>query len=203
MSAPVKELAGVTAPDTSAARAAFGVCADYAEDWLVRHSERAYFLGAAYAASAMIEYDPELLYVAAMLHDIPLTAPFDSHELPFEDAGGHVARGVAAGAGWTAQRRDRVAEVIVLHMRDDVAATQDPESHLLQVSTTADVSGRGLDLFTQDFLGRLLEALPRTGFASGFLAVAHGQASRKPASSAGGLMRTGWAERIMTNALDR
>jgi len=115
----------------------------------------------------MIEYDPELLYVAAMLHDISLTAPFDSHELAFEDAGGHVARVFAAGAGWTAQRRDRVAEVIVLHMRDDVAATQDPESHLLQVSTTADVSGRGLDLFTQDFLGRLLEALPRTGFASG------------------------------------
>ena len=41
---------------------------------------------------------------------------FDSHAVPFEEAGGHVARVFAAGAGWPAERRERLAEVIIRHM---------------------------------------------------------------------------------------
>ncbi|MCK9922734.1 hypothetical protein MXD61_12790 [Frankia sp. AgPm24] len=46
------------------------------------------------------------------------------------------------GAGWSPQRTARVEEIIILHMRDDVAPDDDPESHLLQVATSWDVSGR-------------------------------------------------------------
>ncbi len=199
----VSEVAGVAAPDSGVSRAAVEVCAAHSPDWLVAHSQRAYFFGAAYAASAGIEYDAELFFVAALLHDIALTPPFDAHELSFEDAGGRVAWVFGAGAGWSAARRDRVAEIIVLHMRDDVPASQDPESHLLQVSTTADVSGRGLELFSPSFTAALLDQFPRKGFAQGFLECATAQATRKPQSSSGELMRTGWAQRITTNALDR
>jgi hypothetical protein len=198
----VNEINGIAAPDTPAARAAVEVCAAHAPDWLVAHSQRAFFLGAAHASSAAIEYDPELLFVAALLHDIALTPAFDAHEMPFEDAGARVAWVFGAGAGWSASRRDRVAEVIVLHMRDDVPPSQDPESHLLQVSTTADVSGRGLELFSSSFTDALLDRFPRKGFAQGFLECATAEATRKPKSSSGELMRTGWAQRITTNALD-
>ena len=144
----------------------------------------------------------EINGVAALLHDIALTPAFDAHEMPFEDAGARVAWVFGAGAGWSASRRDRVAEVIVLHMRDDVPPSQDPESHLLQVSTTADVSGRGLELFSSSFTNALLDRFPRKGFAQGFLECATAEATRKPKSSSGELMRTGWAQRITTNALD-
>ncbi|RKT55411.1 HD domain-containing protein [Saccharothrix australiensis] len=192
-----------TAPDSRAARAALEVCEEHTEPWLRNHSLRAYSWATARAAIEDVEHDGELLYVAALLHDLALTPPFDSHTLPFEEAGGRVAKVFAAGAGWAAPRRDRLAEVIVLHMRDDVPAEVDPESHLLQVAVSADVSGRRLDEFPPDFREALLARFPRLGFASGFLARAADQADRKPDCAAAGLMRTGWAERVRNNPLDR
>lgn len=199
----VAEVAGLPAPDTTAAHAAFGVCAEYAGQWLLNHSLRAYFWAAAAGRSAAIEHDAELLYVAALLHDLSLVEPFDSHTVAFEEAGGHLARVFAAGAGWPARRRDRLAEVIVLHMRPPVPAAEDPESHLLQVAVSADVSGRGLAAFDPAFAAELLRRVPRAGFAPAFLDRARAQADRKPASSAGEHMRGGWADRILANPLDR
>jgi len=66
-----------------------------------------------------------------VLHDIGLVDDFDSHTVPFEEAGGSVAWVFAAGAGWPAERRARVSEIVVRHMWDDVDVTLDPESHLL------------------------------------------------------------------------
>jgi hypothetical protein len=139
------------APRTPAARAALETCAAYAEPWLLNHSLRAYFWGAAHAAQAGIGHDAELLFVAATLHDLALTP----------EAGGHLARVFAAGAGWPADRRERLAEVIVLHMRAPVTAGDAPEAHLLQIAVSADVSGRGLDAFDPAFRSALLRRYPR------------------------------------------
>ncbi|MBB5957108.1 HD superfamily phosphodiesterase [Saccharothrix tamanrassetensis] len=188
--------------DSKAARAAFEVCDEYAEPWLRNHSLRAYSWAAAYGAATRVDYDGELLYVAALLHDLALTPPFDSHTMPFEEAGAHLARVFATGAGWSVARRNRLAEIIVLHMRDDVEAREDPESHLLQVAVSADVSGRRLDEFSPEFKAELLERLPRLGFAPAFLAKAEDQAERKPGCAAADLMRSGWPERVLTNPLD-
>ncbi|MEU4804175.1 HD domain-containing protein [Actinosynnema sp. NPDC023587] len=191
-----------TGPDTPAARAALDVCHEHAEPWLRNHSLRAYSWAAAHAATHGIDHDAELLYVAALLHDLALTPAFDSHLLPFEVAGGQVAKVFAAGAGWAAPRRDRLAEVIVRHMRDDVPAEQDPESHLLQVAVSADVSGRRLAGFTDTFTAALLHRFPRLGFAPAFLDRARDQAGRKPDCAAADLFRTGWETRVLGNPLD-
>jgi HD superfamily phosphodiesterase len=63
-----------------------------------------------------IGFDPELLYVAAMFHDIGLVPAFDSHTVAFEEAAGQVARVFAADAVWPAKRRERLSEVIIRHM---------------------------------------------------------------------------------------
>jgi hypothetical protein len=81
------DLAGQPAPRAPAARYALETCAGVAEPWLVHHSLRAYFFAAAHAVQAGIDHDVELLFVAAMLHDLALTVPFDSHRLAFEEAG--------------------------------------------------------------------------------------------------------------------
>src|SRR4051794_25466364 len=129
------DVAGIRAPSGPAADAARLVCAEYADETLYHHSLRAYFFGAAWAEARGLDFDRELLFVSAMLHDLALTPPFDSHTLPFEEAGGHLARVFTAGLGWPAERRDRAAELIVLHMRDDVAPEVDVESRLLQAGT--------------------------------------------------------------------
>ncbi|WP_326588862.1 HD domain-containing protein [Streptomyces sp. NBC_01294] len=190
-------------PDTDSARAALEIASEYADTALLNHSVRSYAFGARYAADHGLEFDAELFYVSALLHDLGLTVPFDSHTLPFEEAGGHVARVLTAGLGWPAARRARAAEVIVLHMRDDVTAAEDVESHLLQVGTSADVSGLRVAAFDPSFTAGLLAAYPRGTFGGDFLALVEDQAARKPDCAAAAYVAGGAAVRIAANPLER
>jgi hypothetical protein len=108
--------------------------------------------------------------------------------------------GVAAG--WTDARAARVAETIVLHMRDDVAATDDTEAHLLQVATSWDVAGRHAEEFSDATRAEILTRYPRLGFGDEFLACFADQAVRKPQSAAAHSLRTNGAGRIKGNPLD-
>lgn len=197
------EVAGVRVPVGRAAEAARLVCEEYADDALYHHSVRSYFFGAAWAETRGLAFDRELFFVSALLHDLALTPPFDSHTLSFEEAGGHLARLFTAGLGWPTERRDRAAELIVLHMRDDVAPETDVEGRLLQVGTSADVSGSGLEAFDASFRDALVEAYPRLGFAKSFVHLFQGQAERKPGCAAAELVAGGWSERAMSNPLDQ
>ena len=79
-------------PDTPACRASLEVATAYCSPALLNHSVRAYLWAAGYAATREIAFDAELLYVSAMLHDLALVKEFDNHSVPFEEAGGHVAK---------------------------------------------------------------------------------------------------------------
>jgi len=138
-----------------------------------------------------------------MLHDIGLVPSFDSHAVPFEHAGGAVARVFAAGAGWTPERGIRAAEVIDRHMWDEVDLEQDPEGHLLELSTGLDISGRNPHRWPDDLRAEVLARYPRLGIADEFTACMSAEAARKPGSSAGSLVRRGMLDRIAANALDR
>lgn len=197
------EVAGVRVPEGRAAEAARLLCEEYAEEALYHHSMRSYFFGAAWAESRGFDFDRELFFVSALLHDLALAPPFDSHTLPFEEAGGHLARVFTAGLGWPVERRDRAAEVIVLHVRDAVAPEVDVESRLLQVGTSADVSGAGLEAFDPSFREALVEAHPRLGFAKSFVHLLQDQAERKPECAAAELVAEEWVERTVSNPLDR
>jgi HD domain-containing protein len=197
------DIAGIGVPGGHAAEAALLVCSEYAGEAVYHHSVRSYFFGAAWAQDRGLDFDRELFFVSAMLHDLSLVPAFDSHAVAFEEAGGHLARVFTAGLGWPSERRDRAAEIIVLHMRDDVAPEVDVESRLLQVGTTADVSGGGVDAFDPAFATALVIAHPRHGFAANFVRLFRDQAERKPACAAAALVAGGgWAERTLANPLD-
>ncbi|MBT2383700.1 HD domain-containing protein [Streptomyces sp. ISL-11] len=189
-------------PGTAACSAAVDVASAYCSPALLNHSTRSYVWAAAHAEAHGIAFDAELLYVAAMLHDLGLAREFDSHTVPFEEAGGHVAWVFAAAAGWPAARRARVSEVIVRHMGDSPDVTADPESHLLELSTSVDISGRGADAFPAGFRAEVLARYPRLGLAEEFTECFRNQAHRKPRSSAAAAVRAGIAERIAANPLD-
>ena len=141
---------------------------------------RAYLWAAGYAATRGIAFDAELLYVSAMLHDLALVKEFDNHSVPFEEAGGHVAWVFGAGAGWPVARRRRAAEVIVRHMWDEVDVAEDPEGHLLELSTGMDISGRRTEDIPADLRRDVLARYPRLGLAEEFVACFRDQAARKP-----------------------
>jgi hypothetical protein len=195
-------IAGVVEPDTATARAALDVVTTYSSPALVNHCRRSYVWAALHAADRGIGFDAELLYVAAMLHDIGLEPEFDSHTVPFEDAGGHVAWVFGAGAGWPRERRQRAAEIIVRHMWDAVDAAADPEGYLLELATGLDISGRHPEWWPPDIRADVVRELPRLGLREAFLLCFQEQARRKPASSAARAMASGIADRLAANVLD-
>ncbi|PZG21612.1 HD domain-containing protein [Nonomuraea aridisoli] len=189
-------------PDTPACRGAYEVAARYHTPSLLNHSVRAYLWAAAYAQANGIAFDAELLYVAAMLHDIGMAPEFDSRTVPFEEAGGHVAWAFCAGAGWSAERRVRASEVIIRHMWDEVPLAEDPEGHLLELSTGMDISGRRTDEIPAGVRREVLALHPRLDIAMEFAACISEQGTRKPDSFAGRFVRAGITERIARNPLD-
>jgi hypothetical protein len=189
-------------PRTAAAVAALEVASAYHSPALLNHSVRAYLWAAADGTARGIGFDPELLYVAAMFHDIGLVPAFDSHTIAFEEAGGHVARVFAAGAGWPAERRERLPEVIIRHMWPQVDLAIDPEGHLLARSTAAEITGRNLGDWADSFRAEVLERYPRLDLTQEFLACFQAQAERKPDSSAAAAVRSGLSTRMTANPLD-
>lgn len=189
-------------PSTPAALAAVSVATRFYSPALLNHCLRSYLWGASYAAAHGITFDDELYFVSAMLHDVALTDPFDSHRVSFEEAGGDLAWVFGVAAGWPADRAARAEEIIVLHMRDDVAAAVDPESHLLQVATAWDVAGRRAEEFAPDARAMVLAQYPRLGFGEEFLACFEDQARRKPDGTAAAAVGSGGATRIRANPLD-
>jgi hypothetical protein len=190
-------------PDTAATRTAEEVLRRYAAPALVHHALRSALFAAAYGRLTGVAYDPELLHVAGLLHDLGLEEPFDSHRLPFEVAGGELAWVFGAGAGWPPERRQRLAEIVVRHMWDDVDPALDPEGHLLERATSLDISGRRLDEWPAPLRADVLAAWPRLDLAERFTACFADQATRKPDSAAAAAMRSGLGERIAANRLGR
>jgi hypothetical protein len=189
-------------PDTTASSAALEVASAYQSPALLSHSRRVFVWAAAYARQQGIQYDAELLFVAAMFHDISLVPEFDSHTISFEEAGGHVARVFAAGAGWPIERRERLGEVIVRHMWPDVDVTDDPEGHLISRAAGLDIAGKNIDDFTPAFRAEVLQQHPRLGLTPEFLTCFQAQATRKPTSSAARAIQSGLNTRMTTNPLD-
>jgi hypothetical protein len=190
-------------PDTDAASRALEVVVRFASPALVNHSRRSYVWAAAYAAAHGIDHDAELLYVAAMLHDIGLVPSFDAHAVPFETAGGHVGWVLVAGAGWPIARRDRVVEVIERHMWPSVDPAMDPEGFLLEIATGLDISGRNPDWWPAELRASVVAAIPRLDLVREFTACFEAEAARKPDSSAARAVASGLAVRLARNPLDQ
>lgn len=188
-------------PQSPAAVAALSVATRFCSPALLNHSVRSYLWGAMYGRAHGIAFDDELYYVSALLHDMGLTEPFDSHRMAFEDAGGRLAWVFGVAAGWSEARAARAQEIIVLHMRDDVSPAADPESHLLQVATSWDVVGRRPELFPPDVRAETLARYPLLGFGAEFLACFEDQARRKPGSAAAASVSNDVARRIAANPL--
>jgi hypothetical protein len=192
----------LTVPDTAAASAAREISAELQSAAMHHHCVRSYLWAAALASSSGPAVDDELLYVAAMLHDLGLHPSFDSHSVAFEQSGGDVARVFAAGAGWPAARRDHVAAVVVEHMLG-VDAAEDAEGSLLERATGIDISGRGVDDVPAGLRREVLDRWPRLDLATEFADCFRGQAARKPGTAAARAMASGLADRLAANPLER
>jgi HD domain len=192
----------VQVPSSPAAVAAREVAAEYCSPALFNHSERSYYFAVGFASVLALDFDAELLYVSALLHDLGLTSAFDNHRMAFETAGGHAAWVLTAGAGWPTARRRRAREVIERHMWPSVDPAFDPEGHLLEIATALDISGSRPDVLPRNFLNEVLARHPRLGLGAEFTASLTDQAERKSDTPAARLVAGGLAEKLRGHPLE-
>jgi HD superfamily phosphodiesterase len=85
-------IAGIHIPDSIMAREATDLVRDTETELLFHHSRRVFLFGALAGERKQLKYDPELLYIGAMFHDMGLVAPYSSEHERFEVDGANAAR---------------------------------------------------------------------------------------------------------------
>src|SRR3569833_2568499 len=69
---------GISIPDSTMARQATELVRDTATPLLFNHSSRVYCFASLSGERQKIAFNPELLYIASMFHDLGLTARYNS-----------------------------------------------------------------------------------------------------------------------------
>lgn len=100
-------------------------------DLLYYHSLRVYSWGALWGALGGVRYDPELLYVGAMFHDIGLVEGHRSEDDRFEVDGANAAREFLRGHGVTGDALRIVWDAIALHTTPGIPEHKEPEVALV------------------------------------------------------------------------
>lgn len=184
------------APDTPIAIASRDLCREVSSVGMTNHCERTFVFGAALGEREGYAFDPELLYVASMLHDLGLPERFDGPE-EFEVQGANAAHDFLVGRGWEDSRADLVREAITWHTKVGTEDHERKEVPLLRLGAGVDVLGLGIEDVPPEVVERALAEFPRAGLKAELVERFADQARRKPESWLGMLVENlDWLERI-------
>jgi hypothetical protein len=181
---------GMPVPDSAFARRAREVIDDVAAVYLVNHSIRSYAWAVGLAWHDGLEFDPEILYVSAALHDIGLVPEYDLGGC-FELDGADAAQRFAIAERQPMDRARAIYDVIALHMADELPPDSAPEVRLLWDSTGTDVSGERLEDVKPSLVAPVVAAYPRLTFKRDFAAAFADQAAMKPTCTAAAMVAEG------------
>jgi HD superfamily phosphodiesterase len=154
-------IAGVKIPDSKMARDLTQLIRDTESDLLFHHSSRVYLFGALAGRRKGLKYDPELLYVGAMFHDMGLTEAYRHSQLRFEVDGANAARDFLRGYNITEASVEIVWDAIALHTTPGIPEHKKPEVALVASGVELDVLGIAYRQFTAEQRDAVVEAHPR------------------------------------------
>jgi HD superfamily phosphodiesterase len=102
-------------PDSLLAKEATDILREYSTDLLFDHSMRVYLFAAEQGREQKLRFEPELLYVAAIFHDLGLTKEFSSRTGRFEVDSANAARQFLTAHSVSEEQVQTVWEAIALH----------------------------------------------------------------------------------------
>ena len=118
--------------------------------------------------------DPELLYVAALIHDLGATDPHfgkDSRAHCFAVEGGFAAEAFLSQEGLEPDKAERVAEAIILHINARVDAEHGVVAHYLSAGAWCDLQGHRALEIPNVAARRVLARYPDVAGAGSLLAI--------------------------------
>jgi hypothetical protein len=156
-------ISGVTIPDSKLGRETTELVRDTESPLLFNHSTRVYYFGSLAGKRRGLKFDPELLYVGAMFHDMGLTPQYRSKSDRFEVDSANTAREFLRQHKIPQQDVDTVWTAIALHTTPGIPQYMHPVVALLTNGVEMDVLGIAYPDFSDADREAIVAAYPRTG----------------------------------------
>jgi hypothetical protein len=153
---------GLMIPDSKFASEITELVRDTESSLLFHHSSRVYYWGALAGKRRGLKFDTELLYAAAMFHDMGLTPQHSSAHERFEVDGANAARAFLQGYGISTQEIDTVWTAIALHTTPGIPQHMHPVVALLTAGVEMDVLGLAYADYSNAEREAIVNAHPRT-----------------------------------------
>lgn len=165
-----ESIAGIRIPDSKMARDATELLREVATELVYNHSRRVFVFGSLRGREQGLDYDPELLYIGAMFHDLGLTDKYRRTDQRFEIDAADEARRFLGDYGITGEAADKVWSGIALHTTPEIPLHMAPEIALVTRGVELDVLGIGYDAITDEQRKAVVAAHPRPDFKNQILA---------------------------------
>jgi hypothetical protein len=179
-------ISGVMIPDSKLAREATELVRDTESPLLFNHSTRVYYFGSLAGNKRGLKFDPELLYVSAMFHDMGLTPKYSSATDRFEVDGANTAREFLRQHKIPQQDIDTVWTSIALHTTPGIPQYMHPVVALLTNGVEMDVLGIAYSEFSNADREAIVAAYPRTEhFKEDIIQTFHDGIKHKPETTFG------------------
>jgi hypothetical protein len=157
-----RSIAGVEIPDGKLAQEVTELVRDTEPSLLFNHSTRVYYFGSLTGKKRGLKFDPELLYLGAMFHDMGLTPQYSSKSDRFEVDGANCARAFLRQHNISQQQIDTVWTAIALHTTPGIPQYMHPVVALLTNGVEMDVLGIAYSEFSDADREAIVAAYPRT-----------------------------------------
>jgi len=154
-------IAGIAIPDSRLAREVSELIRDTESAILYHHSVRVYLFGALAGVRKRMKFDPELLYIGAMFHDMGLTPVYRSSVERFEIDSANAARDFMRRHRIPDSSIEIVWDSIALHTTPGIPQHKKPEVALVTAGVEMDVMGVAYAEFTDDQRNQVLAVHPR------------------------------------------
>jgi HD superfamily phosphodiesterase len=161
--------AGVTVPDTKLARDATDLVRDSTSDLIYHHSRRVFLFGSLQGRNRGLSFDPELLYIGAMFHDIGLNEQYRGSGRRFEVDSAGEARRFLQSHGVPEDSVRRVWTAIALHTTPGIPEFMEPEVALVTAGVEYDVLGIGYHDINEADRAEITALHPRPDFKHNIL----------------------------------
>ncbi|MCN9239961.1 HD domain-containing protein [Streptomyces sp. RY43-2] len=167
---PQTDPADIRVPDTALAREATQLVRDTTSDLIYHHSRRVYFFGSLQGRNRDLGFDPELLYIGAMFHDLGLNEEFRGSGRRFEVDSAEEARKFLQSHDVPPDSVRRVWTAIALHTTPGIPEFMEPEVALVTAGVEYDVLGIGYDDISAADRAAIVALHPRPDFKRQILA---------------------------------
>jgi hypothetical protein len=181
-------IAGVSVPDSPLITEALEYAQKLSEPYLFNHAVRSWLFAVKIGHLKGIDYDPEVVAVGTILHDIGLTDGVSGPNR-FEVNGAAAALSFIKERGFSNNRAQLIWDLIALNSTPSIALHKEAEVALGTMGIGLDWGGFGFELIPPAEIAEIVSAFPRLKMKDKFAETCCRLVSTRPETSSDNFLR--------------